>query len=85
MFHLNELNIVYLQCVRNPFKFPYYHKPIREPFDLFTWGNRFIRVVLMLEKSQFHGVENLHKIRDYLAKNENVFLFSNHQVREVAE
>ncbi len=53
---------------------------IREPFDLYKWGNKFFSVILDSEKSSLHGVENLHKIREYLAKNENVFLFSNHQV-----
>ena len=63
-------------------QFELFHAAIREPVDLYHWGNSFFSSLLIFEDSHVHGAENLAKIADYLSKGENVFLLANHQVRE---
>jgi hypothetical protein len=73
------------QSSSNPFKFQPYHKMVREPFDYYTWGNSFMRPLIIAEKSRLLGKENFQKIREILAKGENAVILSNHQTEADAQ
>jgi hypothetical protein len=61
-------------------QFELFHTAIREPVDLYAWGNSFFSPLLEFENSHLQGLENLQKISEYLKAGENVFLLANHQV-----
>ncbi|KAJ1433148.1 hypothetical protein B484DRAFT_326941 [Ochromonadaceae sp. CCMP2298] len=67
------------EASKNPFKFEAYHAAIREPFDYYTWGNDFMRPLVINDMSRAVGVERLKDIDEAIARGENVLLLSNHQ------
>lgn len=69
----------------DPFKFEPYHKAIRAPFDYYTWGNNFMRPLIIDEQSKLVGVENFQRIRELIAKGDNVVILSNHQTEADAQ
>lgn len=73
------------QAATDPYKFQPYHKSIRTPFDYYTWGNNFMRPLIIDEQSKLVGVENFQKIREILDKGENVVILSNHQTEADAQ
>ncbi|CAM9568259.1 unnamed protein product [Chrysoparadoxa australica] len=67
------------QQLSEPFKFQLYHEAIREPFDMYEWGNSFFSPMVEFENSSLAGKENLEKIAQCIKDGDNVFLLSNHQ------
>ncbi|KAL3619484.1 Glycerol-3-phosphate acyltransferase ATS12, chloroplastic [Castilleja foliolosa] len=71
--------------VLDPFTFEPYHKAIREPFDYYTFGQKYIRPLLdfrLLNISGTSFVGNIalfDEIEKKLEQGENVILISNHQ------
>ena len=70
---------------KTPFKFEPYHQAVRAPFDYYTWGNNFMRPLIIDADSKLHGVENFHRIQELLSKGENVVILSNHQTEADAQ
>jgi glycerol-3-phosphate O-acyltransferase len=66
-------------ALKDPYKFAPNHKAIREPFDYYSWGNDFMRPLIVDEESKVFNVENCKEIETILARNENVVFLSNHQ------
>ena len=64
---------------KSPYIFDYFNKKVTTPFDFYSFGKNFIRPLVDFEKSTIFNLENLKKIKNYLEKNENVILLSNHQ------
>lgn len=75
--------IRYLECVKylikNPFVFDHYHKKVTQPTDYYRLGINFIRPLVDESKSQVFKLQNVAKMQQQLAKQENVVLFANHQ------
>lgn len=65
--------------VANPFSFPPFHKSIRKPLDLYSFGNEFIRPLIDFTQSTVRGLDQLQSIEEQINRNENVVLFANHQ------
>lgn len=66
-------------AMMDPYKFAPNHKAIREPFDYYTWGNDFLRPLIISEDSEVFDVDTCKSIETILAKGENVVILSNHQ------
>lgn len=68
----------------NKFTFDVTHQALRgeqeeNDIDFYEFGCDFFRTVMNLDDSVITGQDNLEKIKDQLAKGENVVLFANHQ------
>jgi hypothetical protein len=70
---------------KDTFKFQPFHQMVREPFDYYTWGNDFMRPLIIKEQSRILGTENFKKIKELLSKGENVVILSNHQTEADAQ
>jgi len=68
-----------LEKTKEPYKFPPYHKAIREPLDYYALGNEFATGVINREDSALMGLDQLEKIKEQVAAGDNVVLFANHQ------
>jgi len=65
--------------ITHPADFDNYHTRITEPIDYTHFGTEFIRPFIDREGSTVLGRENLTKIREQLARGDNVFFLANHQ------
>ncbi|KAI3453363.1 hypothetical protein Pfo_010026 [Paulownia fortunei] len=65
--------------VRDPFQFAPYHKAIREPFDYYMFGQKYIRPLLDFRTSYLGNISLFDEIEKKLKQGENVILISNHQ------
>lgn len=63
-----------------PFVFNSFHQKIRSPFDYYTFGKDFLKLVVDQEHSTVIGKKNIEEVIEHLKKGHNVILFSNHQV-----
>lgn len=61
-------------------QFELFHKALRNPVDMYKWGNSFFSPLIEFEHSYLDGLENLENIKGMLERGENVFLLANHQV-----
>lgn len=79
--------VVLLKAVtsKDPFKFQPFHQAVRTPFDYYKWGNDFMRPLIIKEQSRMLGESNFVKIKEILAKGENVVILSNHQTEADAQ
>lgn len=66
-------------AMTDPHKFEPFHKAIREPYDYYKFGNDFLKPLIIDSQSKLFGVDNAKKIREIIAKGENVVILSNHQ------
>ena len=67
------------QALAAPHKFEPFHKAIREPFDYYTWGNSFLKPLIIQDQSILKGEQNAKKIAEIIKRGENVVILSNHQ------
>lgn len=75
---LQWLKIV-IEDLKNPFIFPPYHKKIRHPIDLFTFGKEFFSVLIDDENSRVDNLQQLDHIEKAILRKDNVILLANHQ------
>eukprot|EP01031_Cornospumella_fuschlensis_P031849 gene31849-38510_t len=66
-------------ALKQPYQFSPYHPAIRSPFDYYTWGNDFIRPLIIQQQSRLVGEEHARDILDRIKRGENVCILSNHQ------
>eukprot|EP01035_Chromulina_nebulosa_P025419 gene25419-33175_t len=66
-------------AIESPYQFQPFHQAIRSPFDYYSWGNDFLRPLVILQKSKIEGAEYAQKILKTLERGENVIILSNHQ------
>ena len=67
------------EALANPHKFSAFAKAIRDPFDYYTWGNEFLKPLIIDNQSKAFGLDNANKIKELIAKGDNVVILSNHQ------
>uniref|UniRef100_A0A0G4HC02 Phospholipid/glycerol acyltransferase domain-containing protein n=1 Tax=Chromera velia CCMP2878 TaxID=1169474 RepID=A0A0G4HC02_9ALVE len=67
-----------LQMSQN-FQFNRVHRAVREPTDLYAWGNALFASLVDMKSSKIEGDSHLKTISDALQAGENVVLLSNHQ------
>jgi glycerol-3-phosphate O-acyltransferase len=72
------LDLVYEQ-EKKPFDFQPYHQRVRKPFDYYSFGNDFFRLLVDFPHSSILGLSHLKEIDGALKKGENVILLANHQ------
>ncbi|KAG6399184.1 hypothetical protein SASPL_140660 [Salvia splendens] len=65
--------------VQDPFQFSPHHNAIREPFDYYTFGQKYIRPLLDFRNSFLGNNSIVNEIEKKLEQGENVILMSNHQ------
>ncbi|XP_068650539.1 glycerol-3-phosphate acyltransferase ATS12, chloroplastic-like isoform X2 [Aristolochia californica] len=65
--------------VENPFVFSPHHKAIREPFDYYTFGQKYIRPLLDFRKSYVGNILLFNEIEEKLQQGHNIIFISNHQ------
>ncbi len=68
-----------IEDLKSPFVFPPYHKKIREPIDLFTFGKEFFSVLVDDEHSYILNLDQLDQIQEQIDRGDNVVLLANHQ------
>lgn len=64
---------------KDPYTFPSRHKRILEPFDYYMFGQRYIGNLINFDTSYVGNADKLVKIKEQVAKGENVLLYANHQ------
>lgn len=67
------------QAYKAPHQFQPYHQALREPFDYYSWGNDFLKPMIIMEQSRMLGKDNAEKMLERLKDGENVVILSNHQ------
>ncbi|XP_042007512.1 glycerol-3-phosphate acyltransferase, chloroplastic-like isoform X2 [Salvia splendens] len=65
--------------VQDPFQFSPYHNAIREPFDYYTLGQKYIRPLVDFRNSYLGNSSIFYEIEKKLEQGENIILMSNHQ------
>ncbi|XP_042010864.1 glycerol-3-phosphate acyltransferase ATS11, chloroplastic-like isoform X1 [Salvia splendens] len=65
--------------VQDPFQFSPYHTAIREPFDYYTLGQKYIRPLVDFRNSFLGNSSTFYEIEKKLEQGENIILMSNHQ------
>ncbi|KAG5193089.1 glycerol-3-phosphate acyltransferase,chloroplastic, partial [Tribonema minus] len=82
-FNLGTLAGLVPGVLSNPHKasgdFELFHRAMREPLDMYQWGNSFFAPMIEFDNSHLEGLENLEQIKGMLERGENVFLLANHQ------
>ncbi|KAG9453010.1 hypothetical protein H6P81_005914 [Aristolochia fimbriata] len=68
-----------LMDVEDPFVFSPHHKAIREPFDYYMFGQKYIRPLLDFRKSYVGNIELFNEIEEKLQQGHNIIIISNHQ------
>jgi glycerol-3-phosphate O-acyltransferase len=68
------------EALQSPPNFGSYHEAELSPFNYHTFGKDFIRPLIDYQKSEVRGANNLKTIASCIEANENVILFSNHQI-----
>lgn len=66
--------------LNNPYSFEPYHKKIRSPFDYYSFGNNFFSHIIDMKHSTVNGLERVDEIAATIKREDNVILFSNHQI-----
>ncbi|KAG8382530.1 hypothetical protein BUALT_Bualt05G0087000 [Buddleja alternifolia] len=72
------LDRVFLDA-RDPFQFSPYHEAIREPFDYYMFGQKYIRPLIDFRTSFVGNIFLFDEMEKKLEQGENVILISNHQ------
>ncbi|KAI3469191.1 hypothetical protein Pfo_025854 [Paulownia fortunei] len=65
--------------VRDPFQFSPHHEAIREPFDYYMFGQKYIGPLLDFRNSFLGNISLFNEMEKKLQQGENVILISNHQ------
>eukprot|EP00268_Persea_americana_P056643 TRINITY_DN6708_c0_g1_i3.p1 TRINITY_DN6708_c0_g1~~TRINITY_DN6708_c0_g1_i3.p1 ORF type:complete len:423 (+),score=87.38 TRINITY_DN6708_c0_g1_i3:409-1677(+) len=65
--------------VEDPFTFSPYHEAIREPFDYYVFGQKYIRPLIDFRRSYVGNIAYFHEMEKQLQQGDNVVLISNHQ------
>ncbi|GER34646.1 glycerol-3-phosphate acyltransferase [Striga asiatica] len=65
--------------VLDPFQFSPYHKAIRQPFDYYMFGQKYIGPLLDIRNSFVGNISLFNEMEKKLQQGENVILISNHQ------
>lgn len=65
--------------IKQPYQFSPYHPAVRAPVDYYTWGNDFIRPLIIQQQSRLVGEEHAREILGCIDRGENVCILSNHQ------
>jgi glycerol-3-phosphate O-acyltransferase len=65
--------------MKNPFKFPSYHKGITEPYDYFEFGQKYVGSLIDFKKSYLGHRERFDKIKEQIDAGDNVIILANHQ------
>ncbi|KAJ8650536.1 hypothetical protein MRB53_003559 [Persea americana] len=65
--------------VEDPFTFSPYHEAIREPFDYYVFGQKYIRPLIDFRRSYVGNIKYFYEIEKKLQKGDNVVFISNHQ------
>ncbi|MCB1180839.1 MAG: 1-acyl-sn-glycerol-3-phosphate acyltransferase [Chlamydiia bacterium] len=68
-----------IEQVKHPYQFEPYHEKITKPFDYYQFGIDFFLPLIEEETSCINNVDVIYRMKDQLAKGENVILFANHQ------
>jgi glycerol-3-phosphate O-acyltransferase len=66
--------------IKSPFNFPPFHKRITSPTNYYQFALDFVAPLIQWKNSYLDNESNVEIIEQYLAKNENVVLFANHQI-----
>lgn len=64
---------------KNPYKFPSFHKGIREPYDYFEFGQKYVSSLINLKQSIMGHMDRWDEIIGFIKKGHNVVLLANHQ------
>lgn len=64
---------------KHPYTFPSAHRSIREPFDYYAFGQRYIRGLVDFNRSLLGHEARFAEIEGQLAAGDNVVLLANHQ------
>jgi len=67
------------QMLGESYKFPSYHRAIREPFDYYQMANAYIGSLIDFERSLLKNCSRWSEIQQQLEDGENVILLGNHQ------
>lgn len=78
--HFNTLVSLVEKEIESPSQFEPFHKKINKPFDYFKFGQEFFKALIQKDKSQLFGVSHLNKIKEQIARGENVIFLANHQI-----
>lgn len=62
-----------------PYTFPSAHRSIREPYDYYAFGQRYIRGLVDFGRSLLGHAERFRQVEAQLAAGDNVVLLANHQ------
>ncbi|KAK4486541.1 hypothetical protein RD792_009225 [Penstemon davidsonii] len=65
--------------VRDPFQFSPHHEAIREPFDYYLFGQKYIRALVDFRSSFLGNMSIFNEMEKKLHQGENIILVSNHQ------
>ncbi|CAA0843253.1 Glycerol-3-phosphate acyltransferase-chloroplastic [Striga hermonthica] len=65
--------------VLDPFQFSPYHKAIRQPFDYYMFGQKYISPLVDIRNSFVGNISLFNEMEKKLQQGENVILISNHQ------
>lgn len=68
-----------IEQLHNPYHFEPYHQRIVEPYNYYQFGIEFFRPLVDKNRTRVYHAENLAKMREQIAKEENVILIANHQ------
>lgn len=72
------LDLVLLD-VEDPFEFSPHHKAVREPFDYYMFGQKYVRPLIDFGNSYVGNLSLFYDIEEKLRQGHNVVLMSNHQ------
>lgn len=59
-------------AISQPYKFQPFHQAITSPIDYYTFGNNFIKPLIITEQSKLFGEENVKAMVEVLAKGMHV-------------
>ncbi|XP_043695539.1 glycerol-3-phosphate acyltransferase ATS12, chloroplastic isoform X2 [Telopea speciosissima] len=65
--------------VEESFTFSPHHKAIREPFDYYMFGQKYIRPLIDFRRSYIGNISVFYDMEEKLKQGHNVILISNHQ------
>ena len=65
--------------LKNPYLFESFHKMIKKPIDYYHFGLNLIRALVVFDKSQVFGLNNVDGIETHLKNGDNVIVLANHQ------
>ncbi len=62
-----------------PYQFPSYHEKIKEPYDYYAFGQRYVKFLIDFSKSAVGHLARFDAVQAALEAGENVVLLANHQ------